>query len=148
VLAGVLAGRGSSALVFHGDDGLDELTTTTTSAIWLAHGSAVTATDFDPARLGIARAQPEQLRGGDATHNAAVMRAVLAGETGPVRDIVLLNAAAALAADAGIAKTEDLYPVMADGLARAAEAVDSGAAADLLDRWIAASQRLASQHKA
>ena len=102
VLAGVLAARGSSALVFHGDDGLDELTTTTTSAVWLAHGSAVTATEFDPAELGIARAQPDQLRGGDATHNAAVMRAVLAGETGPVRDIVLLNAAAALAADAGV----------------------------------------------
>jgi anthranilate phosphoribosyltransferase len=144
VLAGVLAGRGSSALVFHGGDGLDELTTTTTSAVWLAHGSTVTATEFDPAELGIARATPEQLRGGDAAHNAAVMRAVLAGETGPVRDIVLLNAAAALAADAGVARTEDLCPVLADGLARAAEAVDSGAAAALLDRWVEASQRLAS----
>src|ERR1700761_5155466 len=80
VLAGVLAERGSSALVFHGDDGLDELTTTTTSGIWLAHGSAVTTTEFDPAQLGIPRAQPDQLRGGDAFHNAAVMRAVLAGE--------------------------------------------------------------------
>ncbi len=143
VLAGVLAGRGSSALVFHGDDGLDELTTTTTSAVWLASGSAVTATELDPAQLGIPRARPEQLQGGDAPHNAAVMRAVLAGETGPVRDIVLLNAAAALAADAGVARAADLYPVLADGLARAAQAVDSGAAADLLDRWIAASQRLA-----
>jgi anthranilate phosphoribosyltransferase len=142
VLAGVLAARGSSALVFHGDDGLDELTTTTTSAVWLAHGAAVTATEFDPAELGIARAQPDQLRGGDATYNAAVMRAVLAGETGPVRDIVLLNAAAAIAADAGVAAAEDLYPVLAQGLARATEAVDSGAADRLLDRWIAASQRL------
>jgi anthranilate phosphoribosyltransferase len=144
VLAGVLAARGSSALVFHGDDGLDELTTTTTSAVWLAHGSAVTATEFDPAELGIARAQPDQLRGGDATHNATVMRAVLAGETGPIRDIVLLNAAAALAADAGVDRPEDLYPVLAQGLARAAEAVDSGAADRLLDRWIAASQRLST----
>jgi anthranilate phosphoribosyltransferase len=129
--------------VFHGGDGLDELTTTTTSAVWITHGSAVTATEFDPAELGIARSQLAQLRGGDATHNAAVMRAVLAGETGPVRDIVLLNAAAALAADAGVAGPEDLYPVLAEGLARAIEAVDSGAAAALLDRWIAASQRLA-----
>jgi anthranilate phosphoribosyltransferase len=143
VLAGVLATRGSSALVFHGGDGLDELTTTTTSAIWITHGSAVTATEFDPAELGIARSQLAQLRGGDAVHNAAVMRAVLAGETGPVRDIVLLNASAALAADAGVASPEDLYPALAEGLARAAEAVDSGAAAALLDRWIAASQRLA-----
>jgi anthranilate phosphoribosyltransferase len=143
VLAGVLAARGSSALVFHGDDGLDELTTTTTSAVWLAHGAAVTATEFDPAELGIARAQPDQLRGGDAAYNAGVMRAVLGGATGPVRDIVLLNAAAAIAADAGVASAEDLYPALAQGLARATEAVDSGAAAILLDRWIAASQRLA-----
>lgn len=143
VLAGVLAARGSSALVFHGGDGLDELTTTTTSAVWLASGSTVTATGFDPAELGIPRATPDQLRGGDATDNAAVMRAVLAGETGPVRDIVLLNAAAALAADAGVAHPEDLYPVLSGALARATEAVDSGAAAALLDRWIAASQRLA-----
>jgi anthranilate phosphoribosyltransferase len=142
VLAGVLAARGSSALVFHGGDGLDELTTTTTSAVWLASGSTVTATEFDPAELGIPRAIPDQLRGGDATDNAAVMRAVLAGETGPVRDIVLLNAAAALAADAGVAHPEDLYPVLSGALARATEAVDSGAAAALLDRWIAASQRL------
>ena len=142
VLAGVLAARGSSALVFHGGDGLDELTTTTTSAVWITHGSAVTATEFDPAELGIPRAIPDQLRGGDATDNAAVMRAVLAGETGPVRDIVLLNAAAALAADAGVAHPEDLYPVLSGALARATEAVDSGGAAALLDRWIAASQRL------
>src|ERR1700759_717360 len=92
VLAGVLAGRGSSALVFHGDDGLDELTTTTTSAVWLASGSAVTPAEFAPAPAGIPRAQPEQLRGGDATHNAAVMQAVLAGEPRPGRDIGLLNA--------------------------------------------------------
>jgi anthranilate phosphoribosyltransferase len=142
VLAGVLAARGSSALVFHGGDGLDELTTTTTSAVWLAHGAEVITTEFDPAELGIARAVPGQLRGGDAAHNAAVMRAVLAGEAGPVRDIVLLNAAAALAADAGVARPEDLYPMLSDGLARATEAVDSGAASALLDRWIAASQRL------
>ena len=70
------------------------------------------------------------------------MRAVLAGEPGPVRDIVLLNAAAALAADAGVARPEDLYPMLSAGLERATEAVDSGAAAALLDRWIAASQRL------
>src|ERR1700742_2753077 len=128
VLAGVLADRGSSALVFHGDDGLDELTTTTTSAIWLAHGSSVTAAEFDPAQLGIPRAQPDQRRGGDAFHNAAVMRAVLAGENGPVRDIVLLNAAAALAADAGVARAEDLYPAPAGGPARAAQARPDGPA--------------------
>jgi anthranilate phosphoribosyltransferase len=74
------------------------------------------------------------LRGGDATYNAAVMRAVLSGEPGPVRDIVLLNAAAALAVDGGVSRPEDLYPALAAGLARATESVDSGAAAALLDR--------------
>ena len=143
VLAGVLAARGSSALVFHGGDGLDELTTTTSSSVWLVHGSAVAATEFDPAGIGIPRARPEDLRGGDAARNAAVARAVFGGAAGPVRDIVLLNAAAALAADRGVSRPEDLAGVMADGVARAAEAVDSGAAAALLDRWARASQRLA-----
>jgi len=144
VLAGVLAARGASALVFHGRDGLDELTTTTTSSVWVVHNSAVAATELDPAELGVPRSAPEDLRGGDAAHNAAVMRAVLAGEAGPVRDIVLLNAAAALAADEGVPRPEDLYPVLSAALARAARAVDSGAAAELLVRWIETSQRLAA----
>jgi len=144
VIAGVLAARGASALVFHGGDGLDELTTTTTSSVWVVHNSAVAAAEFDPAELGVRRSKPEDLRGGDAAHNAAVMRSVLAGETGPVRDIVLLNAAAALAADKGVQRPEDLYPALSAGLARAARAIDAGAAAALLERWITASQRLAA----
>ena len=144
VIAGVLAARGASALVFHGGDGLDELTTTTTSAVWVVHGAAVAAAELDPAGLGLPRAQPGDLRGGDAAHNAAVMRAVLGGAPGPVRDIVLLNAAAALAAGQGIPRQEDLGPVLAGGLARAAEAIDSGAAAGLLARWVEASRRLAA----
>ena len=144
VIAGVLAARGVNALVFHGGDGLDELTTTTTSAVWVVHGSAVAAAELDPAELGLPRSRPADLRGGDAAHNAAVMRAVLAGEAGPVRDIVLLNAAAALAANEGVPRPEDLYPALSAGLARAAQAIDSGAAAELLARWIKASQRLAA----
>lgn len=144
VIAGVLAARGASALVFHGGDGLDELTTTTTSSVWLVHNSAVAAAEFDPAELGLPRSEPGDLRGGDAAHNAAVVRAVLAGEVGPVRDIVLLNAAAALAAAEGVRSPEDLVPALSAGLARAAEAIDSGAAAALLARWIKASQRLAA----
>ena len=102
------------------------------------------AAELDPGELGLPRSKPGDLRGGDAAHNAAVLRAVLAGEAGPVRDIVLLNAAAALAADAGVRRPEDLYPVLSAGLARAAGAVDTGAAAELLARWIKASQRLAA----
>ena len=100
-------------------------------------------TEFDPVSLGLPRATVEDLRGGDATHNAAVARAVLGGERGPVRDIVLLNAAAALAAAAGVPGPDAVPSALADGLARATEAVDSGAAAALLDRWIAVSRRLA-----
>ncbi len=143
ILAGVLAGRGCSSLVFHGDDGLDELTTTTRSTVWVVHGGAVSQTAFDPAALGIGRSAPEDLRGGDAAHNAAAARAVLAGQQGPVRDTVLLNGAAALAAEAGVPDPGQLQAALADGYARATEAVDSGAAAALLDRWTQASQRLA-----
>jgi anthranilate phosphoribosyltransferase len=144
VLAGVLAGRGCSALVFHGDDGLDELTTTGPSAVWVVRDGQVFDTRFDPAAIGIPRCEPAELRGGDPAHNAAVVRSVLAGERGAVRDTVLLNAGAALVAEAGAAEPARLSQALADGYARAAEAVDSGAAAALLDRWVLASRRLAS----
>jgi anthranilate phosphoribosyltransferase len=144
VLAEVLAGRGCSALVFHGDDGLDELTTTGPSTVWVARDGAVEETRFDPAEIGIGRCQPADLRGGDPATNAAVARSVLAGDPGPVRETVLLNAAAALTAEAGVPAAADLGGALAAGYARAAEAVDTGAAAALLDRWVQASQRLAS----
>jgi anthranilate phosphoribosyltransferase len=143
VLAGVLAGRGNSALVFHGDDGLDELTTTGPSTVWVVHGGSVAAVSFDPADLGIARAGLADLAGGDPARNAAAARAYLGGSPGPVRDAALLNAAAALAAEAGVRGPEDLMPALAAGYARATAAIDSGAAADLLVRWAAASRRLA-----
>ncbi|HUY45280.1 MAG TPA: anthranilate phosphoribosyltransferase [Streptosporangiaceae bacterium] len=145
VIAGVLAGRGCSALVFHGDDGLDELTPTTTSTVWVVHDGTVARTVFDPATLGLDRARPEDLRGGDRNHNAAVARAVLGGECGAVRNTVLLNAAAALAAAAGVPGAEALDKAVADGFARAAVAVDTGAARALLDRWVAASRSLAAE---
>jgi anthranilate phosphoribosyltransferase len=144
VLAGVLAGRGCSALVFHGDDGLDELTTTGPSTVWVVHDGTVSDVRFDPAEVGIDRCQPEDLRGGDPAHNAAVARAVLGGQTGPVRETVLLNAAAALAANAGVPDPGQLPAALTRGYAAAAAAVDSGAAAALLDRWVLVSQRLAS----
>jgi anthranilate phosphoribosyltransferase len=143
VLAGVLAGRGSTGLVFHGDDGLDELTTTGPSTLWLVRDGQVHVARFDPAEIGIPRCDPEDLRGGDPARNAAIARAVLAGEGGAVRETVLLNAAAALVADGGSAEPALLPRALADGYARASEAVDSGAAARLLDRWVQASNRLA-----
>ncbi|HEY2508533.1 MAG TPA: anthranilate phosphoribosyltransferase [Streptosporangiaceae bacterium] len=142
VLAGVLAARGCSALVFHGDDGLDELTTTAPSTVWIIRGGTVEETSFDPADLGIARSLPADLGGGDAAHNAGVVRAFLAGVPGPVRDTALLNAAAALVAEDGVPGPEGLVTALAEGYRRAAVAVDSGDAADLLDRWVATSKRL------
>ena len=138
VMAGVLAARGADALVFRGDDGLDELTTTTTSTVWRVREGGVSTVTIDPSALGIARATTEDLRGGDAAHNAEVVRRVLAGESGPVRDAVVLNAGAALAVhDRPDLEIEESLPV---GVAKAAEAIDSGAAEAALARWLAASR--------
>ena len=137
VLAAVLAARGSRALVFRGDDGLDELTTATTSSVWVVRDGDVEPDRVDPSALGIATPQPDALRGADPAHNAAVFRRVMEGEGGPVRDAVLLNAAGALAAfDERAAR---LHDALAAGMERAAKAVDDGSAAALLDRWIAVS---------
>jgi anthranilate phosphoribosyltransferase len=136
VMAGVFAARGVDAWVFRGDDGLDELTTTTTSSVWTVHDGEVGTTTVDPAALGLAPSTTDALRGGDATHNAEVVRRLLAGEKGAVRDAVLLNAGAALAVYD--APGEPVEHALASGLARATEAVDSGAASATLDRWVAA----------
>ncbi|MFB9836372.1 anthranilate phosphoribosyltransferase [Actinoallomurus acaciae] len=144
VIAGVFAERGCSSLVFRGDDGLDELTTTSTSAVWVVRDGTATETAFDPADLGIPRATPADLRGADARHNARVAHAVLAGETGPVRDIVALNAAAALVAAEGTPPAERLTQAMRAAYTRALEAIDSGHAAALLTRWTELTQRLAA----
>ena len=129
VLAGVLAARGNSAIVFHGG-GLDELTTTGPSSVWVAADGGVSPAVLDPVVLGLPRASLGDLRGGDAAHNAGVVRAVLAGERGPVRDIVLLNAAAALAVAEGLAMMTAGKPA-----APAAPAVPPDAAGSLLMPW-------------
>ncbi|WKG06629.1 anthranilate phosphoribosyltransferase [Mycolicibacterium sp. HK-90] len=136
VMAGVYAARGSSVLVVHGDDGLDELTTTTTSTIWRVQAGTVDRLKFDPAAFGFKRADISELVGGDATANAASARAVLGGAKGPVRDAVVLNAAGAMVAHAGLASDAKWVPAWEAGLARATEAIDSGAAEQLLARWV------------
>jgi anthranilate phosphoribosyltransferase len=138
VMAGVLAARGGRALVFRGDDGLDELTTATTSSVWVVRDGDVAPDRLDPAALGISASAPDDLRGGSPAVNADVFRRVLAGEKGPVRDAVLLNAGAALAAfDERSAR---LHDAVGAGMERAAAAVDDGRATALLDRWIQVSQ--------
>lgn len=139
VMAGVLAARGVDAWVFRGDDGLDELTTTTTSTLWRVHAREVQQSTVDPAEFGMARATADDLRGGDARHNAEVVRRLLAGDSGPVRDAVLLNAGAALAVHDDPSAL--IREALAAGIDKAARAVDSGAAAAVLDRWVEASAR-------
>ncbi len=136
LMAGVFAKRGVDALVFRGDDGLDELTTSTTSRVWSVAGGTVTEETFDPARLGIAPATEGALTGGDADFNADVFRRVIGGEKSPVRDAVLLNTAAGIAAfEAG---TDSLEDRLAHAMERAAESIDSGSAARVLEAWITA----------
>lgn len=142
VMAGVFASRGCSSLVFRGDDGLDELTTTGTSTVWVVRDGTATETTFDPSDLGIPPAKPEDLRGADAAFNGRVARETFTGRRGPVRDMVLLNAAALITAYEGAPPAADLTATLGAAYERAAAAVDSGGAATLLDRWVDASQRL------
>ena len=137
-LAEALAALGAErALVVHGDDGLDELTTTTTSTTALWNGRELVPGRVDPEALGLPLAAPEALRGGDAARSAAIARAVLAGERGPERDIVLLNAAAALL-------VADAAESLAQGLRLAAQSVDSGAARARLEALVRAGRRAAA----
>jgi anthranilate phosphoribosyltransferase len=138
VMADVLAARGGRALVFRGDDGLDELTTATTSSVWVVRDGEVEPDRLDPAALGIPVSGADALRGGSPAFNADVFRRVLGGEQGPVRDAVVLNAAAALAAfDERPAR---LHDAIAGGMQRAAAAIDDGRAAAQLERWVTVSQ--------
>jgi anthranilate phosphoribosyltransferase len=142
VMAGVFATRRSSVLVVHGDDGLDELTTTTTSTIWRVQAGTVERLTFDPAAFGFARAHISELVGGDAEANAAEVRSVFGGAKGPVRDAVVLNAAGAMVAHAGLASDAKWVPAWESGLARAADAIDSRAAEKLLARWVGFTQKI------
>jgi anthranilate phosphoribosyltransferase len=134
VLAGVLSDRGTRAYVVHGQDGLDEITTTGASFVYETGKGEPHPTVLDPADLDIPIARRPDLVGGDANHNAEVARKVLAGDRGPIRDIVLLNAAAALTV-AGLSAD------LPDGLLRAADAIDSGRASAKLTNWIEASNQ-------
>ncbi|WP_447925271.1 anthranilate phosphoribosyltransferase [Georgenia muralis] len=145
LVAGVLAARGTDALVFRGRNGLDELSTTAVNEIWEVRDGEVVATTLDAAaELGMAATTVADLRGADAAYNAGVARTVLGGQPGPVRDAVLLNAAAALVAKGDLPGTEPGAGTLIDrlcaGIEHGARAVDSGAAGDLLTRWVAATR--------
>jgi anthranilate phosphoribosyltransferase len=137
-LARVLAELGTlRAYVVHGADGLDEISTTGESVVAEVHEGVVRPTRVRPEDLGLPRAAIRDLQGGDREENARIIRQILAGETGPKRDIVLVNAAAALVVGG---KAADLK----HGISLAAQAVDSGAAASRLAALIDLSQKLAA----
>lgn len=134
VVAGVLSQRRSRGYVVRGTDGLDEITTTGPSEVYEVNAGTYFQYHVLPIELGVPVARPDDLAGGDPETNVRVAKAVLSGEEGPARHIVCVNAAAALSA-AGLA--DDIQ----DGLQRAAESIDSGKAAGVLDRWIEVSNR-------
>lgn len=145
LMAGVFAERGSSALVFRGDDGLDELAATGGTAVWEVRDGTVTLSHLDAAGdLGLRRIGIPDLRGGDAAHNARVALGVLNGsDRGPVRETVLLNAAAAIVADGTLPVVAHgtLVERLRAGFDVAAASVDGGGALRALDRWREASAR-------
>lgn len=132
-MARVLGRLGSHKVwVVHGEDGLDEITTTGRTFVAAWTGSEIDRFEITPEDVGLPRATPDALKGGDAAHNAGALRAVLAGEKTAYRDIALLNAAAALV-------VADRAPTLQDGLVEAAHAIDSGEAARRLEALIAIS---------
>jgi anthranilate phosphoribosyltransferase len=143
LMAGVFAGRGKDAAIFRGDDGLDELTISTTSRVWWVRSGSVHEYSVDPAEVGLERHPLEALRGKDAAYNAQVVREVFAGAVGPIRDAVLLNAGVALALpvpqEADLNQTGFIAALQA-GMDRARAAVDDGSATLLLQRWATATR--------
>ncbi len=143
VMADVLHNQGVRALVVRGLDGLDEISTDGPTTVWDATGARVGLSQFTPETFGVARSPLSALRGGDATRNAELARDVFAGLGGPVRDVVIANAAAAWAAWAAVGEPDaDLGSRVRDGVERVTQAIDSGAASALLDTWIEVSGSL------
>jgi anthranilate phosphoribosyltransferase len=155
LMAGVLAERGTRALVVHGSDGLDELTVFGPSTVWDLTGPQPRRVDLDPADLGIPVPAPDALRGGSAQRNAEIFRTLLDTPGDPsvagLRDAVCLNAAAALVAYAAAGgllpgalpdPSVELLERLRAALPVARAALDGGAARDLLERWVTTSQEL------
>jgi anthranilate phosphoribosyltransferase len=137
-MAGVLTANGARhVMVVFGHDGLDELTTTARSTVVESRGGELRVSEVEAATLGLAPARPDQLKGGDAATNADLARRVLEGQRGPHRDIVVLNAAAALVVG-GMAGD------LGAGVQLAAAAVDDGRAAAALERLVACSRALSA----
>ncbi len=144
LITSVFAQRDATALVFRGDDGLDELSTTGMNHVWEVQAGTITEHVLDPRELGIEMVSLDDLRGGEPSFNAQVVHDVLNGKLGPHRDVVLLNAAAGIAAyQLALDPAQSLMPLaerLRQSLVIAAEAIDNGAAAAKLRQWVSASQ--------
>lgn len=149
LVAGVLEMRNNRALVFRGENGLDELSSAVRNQVWEVRDGATQYYEFDATELGLPQAKISDLIGAEAAYNAKVSRTVLDGAPGPVRDSVCLNAAGAFVADGrlpGVRPEEGTFlERMANGLEIAYQTIDSGAASKLLENWISLSDQLAKQ---
>lgn len=143
VMAQVLGDRGVDGFVFRGDDGLDEITLATTTSVLTIGNGEISSDLLDPLDFGISRAPITDLVGGDSTENARITRAIFSGERGAPRDAVVLNAAAAIAAYLGQMQLP-LHERIAVGISQATQAIDSGAALALTEKWAELSQKLAA----
>ena len=149
IVADALSRRGTSALVVRGEDGLDEMTTMAATRVWDCRSRPVKETVIEPEDLGLPRAHPGALDGGDAEHNAAVARDALSQAPSEnviaVRDAVVLNAAAALVCVGSVGSTNDtdLVDDLRAAIVRARRALDEGKGTLVLDRWAEVSTELA-----
>ena len=142
VMAQVLGDRGVDGFVFRGDDGLDELTLTTTTQVLTIGNGEIESGLINPPDFGISYSPIEKLVGGNASENAKIAISVFEGEIGAPRDAVILNSASAIAAYNNDAEL-DLQTRFAEGVTEAKAAIDSGAALDLLNRWVKLTQAIA-----
>jgi anthranilate phosphoribosyltransferase len=148
LMAQELAQRGRFGLVSRGNDGLDELTTTTISQIWEVSPDQVTTWELDPLRLGLNRSSLEQLIGGEPAHNAQIAREVFAGKTtgnlGAIRDIVILNAAGGVVAYQAAKQPDlvgsELLPRFESAIQLVTTALESGSANSKLEQWVQATK--------
>lgn len=142
VVAQVLAARGCEGLIFRGDDGLDEISLATTTTVYIINKGEIRKEIFDPRDIGLEIYAIEDLKGGSAVENAEITKQVFAGRLGAYREAILLNAAAAIAAfkaDLHLGIDQQL----ANGYVYARQAIDSGSATQLLERWGDLSNELA-----
>ncbi len=143
LMAQVLLEQGKEGFVFRGDDGLDEVSLSSTTTVIQISNGKLSQEIFDPTELGIAGAAISDLAGGDAKYNAKITNQIFAGESGPMRDAVTLNAAFAIAAFKGDFNLP-LATQIANGFVSANKAIDSGAAQSVLKRWVQLSNEIVS----